>query len=188
MGANSFPFNLQRSSNSCSLYSIPATKYRGSLLHSFLSRWADDGICQHSIACCKKRPATQCREFSKGSKADREKMALPCEVSWRSDCSCLSFRRLAIRSPFSRTDRNPYPRRTPPSLFHLVSKVTIIRPNNTGVLSVGWARQTLFLLLLLSLLGGSSTSCGATRGGSSGTATGADVGQELLDVLALKSL
>jgi len=48
-------------------------------------------------------------------------------------------------------------------------------------------KLTLLLLLLSSLGGGSSATGGGTTGGS-GRASGADVGQELLDVLALKSL
>jgi hypothetical protein len=45
---------------------------------------------------------------------------------------------------------------------------------------------TLFLLLLLLLSGGGSTTGGS--GASGGGASGTDVGQEILDVLALESL
>ena len=48
--------------------------------------------------------------------------------------------------------------------------------------------HTLNLLLLLGLLSSGATSGSTTSGRGGSTATGADVGQELLDVLALKSL
>jgi hypothetical protein len=48
---------------------------------------------------------------------------------------------------------------------------------------------TFFLLLLSSSLGGSGSTGSSTANGSGGSSTaGADVGQEVLDVLALKSL
>jgi hypothetical protein len=51
---------------------------------------------------------------------------------------------------------------------------------------VALSMLTLFLLLLLLLSSGGSTT--GSGGGSGGRASGADVGQELLDVLALESL
>lgn len=48
--------------------------------------------------------------------------------------------------------------------------------------------RTLNLLLLLGLLGSGSTASGGTGSGGSSAATRADVGQQVLDLLALKSL
>ena len=54
----------------------------------------------------------------------------------------------------------------------------------------GQCAKKLTLLLLLSggLLGGASSGSSTTSGGGGGTATGADVQEELLDVLALEGL
>jgi hypothetical protein len=49
-------------------------------------------------------------------------------------------------------------------------------------------QRTLLLLLNLGLLGGATSGSGTTSTGSSGGTTGADVGEQVLDVLALKSL
>lgn len=51
-----------------------------------------------------------------------------------------------------------------------------------------WGVRTLFLGLLLGLLSGSGTAGSSTTGSGGSTTAGADVGQEVLDVLALKSL
>jgi hypothetical protein len=48
--------------------------------------------------------------------------------------------------------------------------------------------HTLDLLLLLGLLSSGTTSGGSGTTGSGGTTTGTNVGQEVLDILALKSL
>jgi hypothetical protein len=49
-------------------------------------------------------------------------------------------------------------------------------------------KRTLLLLLLSGSIGGIATSSGSTASGSGGTTTGADVHEEVLDILALKSL
>lgn len=70
-----------------------------------------------------------------------------------------------------------------------VSRLITARLNDTGEMSSAvWGARTLLLSLLLGLLGGGTASSGSSASGGGGTATGADVGQEVLDILAVKSL
>ena len=66
-----------------------------------------------------------------------------------------------------------------------VSDRVVVEPQTAEFLR---GTHTLDLLLLLGLLSGGATGSGTTSGRGGSIATGADDGQEILDVLALKSL
>ena len=88
------------------------------------------------------------------------------------------------RRHLSRRDRSPCPHPTPPSLHAVVSDPTLVT-----LFDARESKLTLNLLLLGLLSGGSATSSStAGRGGGSGTTALADGGEEVLHVLALKSL
>ena len=84
----------------------------------------------------------------------------------------------------SRRDRSPCPRQTPQPLQRVVSILCV--PEGVSATQVG-RRRTLLLLLLSGLLSG-TTSGGTTGNGGSSATAGADVDEQVLDVLTLKSL
>lgn len=95
------------------------------------------------------------------------------------------------RNHFSRRDRNPCPRPTPPSLQWFVSHLCSRTAPCTSAAAQEGKKTLTLLLLLLGLLGSgalSSSSSAASRRGSSSTTARADRGEEVLHILALESL